>query len=59
MPMYLGKKYADKSINALLVIKQSKVLLSNPMEFKMLVVTLDKLIKSIRKEKADRYFPHS
>lgn len=59
IPINAGKKKAEASINTPLMIKQTSVLCSNPIEFSMLVVTVDRLINGIRKEKADRYFPHS
>ena len=58
IPQTLGKNQMHNSITIPLTIKEISVLLSKPIELSMLVVMLDKLIKSIKNADAVRYSPH-
>ena len=54
IPQTLGKNQIQSNITNPLIIKYISVLFSNPIEFKMLVVMLDRLIKSIKNADAVR-----
>ena len=55
----LGNTQTESNISKPVAIKQISVLFSKPIEFKMLVVIADKLIKSIKKAETVKNFPHS
>ena len=59
IPAMLGKSQTQSSIITLPIIKNISVLFSKPIELSILVVILERLIKSIKKAEVVRYLPHS